>query len=122
MPTDLIGNLGLGGVSPTPIAGSGGCIWGSATFGVGVMLVQDTSFVDDPATNPDVTALEMLSFEDYTTYMFVLYEDTYTTQTMTVDGAVVLNVTVVGTNSMESERQSLVDTFYTFAPYLPPPR
>lgn len=53
------------------------------------------------------------------TYLFVLDEDTYTTQTMTRDGAVVLDATVVGSDSVESERDSLADAFRTALPYFP---
>ncbi|WP_153275282.1 DUF3558 domain-containing protein [Rhodococcus sp. P1Y] len=120
LPTELLEDLNLSGVVPTS-AGPSGCIWGNDRFALGVLLVEDTTMLPDPSSSPVVSRLETLSDGGYVTHLFVLDEDTYTTQTMTRDGAVVLNATVAGSDSMESERDSLVDTFRTVLPYFPAP-
>jgi Protein of unknown function (DUF3558) len=118
----LLGAIGLAGVNPAPVAGVGGCLWANNIFGVGVSLVEDTSYIEDPAARPEVTALETIPYADYTTYLFVLDGDTYLTQTMTERGALLLSATDLRSDGLDTDRRISADTFHAFAPYLPPPR
>jgi hypothetical protein len=122
LPEALLGALGLAGVNPAPVAGVGGCFWASNIFGVGVSLVEDTSYIENPASRPEVTALETIPYADYTTYLFVLDGDTYITQTMTERGALLLSATDLRSEGLDTDRRISADTFHAFAPYLPPPR
>nr|WP_296764245.1 DUF3558 family protein [Rhodococcus sp. (in: high G+C Gram-positive bacteria)] len=122
LPEELLSTLGLSGVSPVPIVGASGCLWAGKAFAVGVSLVEDTSHIEDVGSLPDVTALEVVPFGDYTTYLYIIDEDTSVTQTMTERGALMLTAIDIHSDGIEADRRISRDTFFAFAPYLPPPR
>ncbi len=122
LPSALLEDIDLSGVAPIPVSHANGCIWGNERIAVSLILIEDTTFVQDPASSAMVSELEMLPYENYTTYLFVLGGDTYTTQTMTKVGALTMTLVLVGATTMDVERQAMVDTFTALAPYLPPPQ
>ena len=119
---DLLEELDLTGVQPNEVPDSSGCVWASGIFALGILLVEDVPFIEDPAARTEVSDIEMLPFEDYTTYLFVLDGDMYMTQTMTERGAFMVYITRAGDASLADERESLLTVFEAIAPYFPPPR
>ncbi|MGA9871785.1 MAG: hypothetical protein WBQ44_11675 [Rhodococcus sp. (in: high G+C Gram-positive bacteria)] len=120
LPLEVLKKLDLVGTSPRPLAADlTGCVWSNATFAVGVQIVPGVTEFSDPHTNPRNSEVEELTYQDYLTYMFVFEGDGYVTQTMTEVGAVSINISSRG--SMDAARASMIGTFETIAPFLPPP-
>lgn len=122
LPADLLEDLDLPGAGPTELPGTPGCLWANDSFAIGILLIEDIAFIENPYANPEVSDVEMLPFEDYTTYLYVLDDDMYATQTMTEAGAVSMYISEAGEASLADERQSLLERFDVIAPYFPPPR
>lgn len=122
LPLDLLDELDLTGVQPNEVPDTSGCGWGSDTFALGILLIEDVTFIEDPASRTEVSDIEILPFEDYRTYLFVLDGDMYMTQTMTERGAFMVYITRAGDASLADERESLLTVFEAIAPYFPPPR
>ena len=122
LPVDLLDELDLTGVQPNEVPDTSGCVWVSDIFALGILLSEDVTFIEDPAARTEVSDIEILPFEDYTTYLFVLDGDMYMTQTMTERGAFMVYVTRAGDASLADERESLLTVFEAIAPYFPPPR
>ena len=122
LPADLLEDLDLPGAGPTELPGTPGCLWANDSFAIGILLIEDTAFIENPYANPEVSDVEMLPFEDYTTYLYVLDDDMYATQTMTEAGAVSMYISEAGNASLADERQSMLKRFDVVAPYFPPPR
>lgn len=122
LPAELLEDLDLPGVGPTELSGTPGCLWANDSFAIGILLIEDTTFIENPYANPEVSDVEMLPYGDYTTYLYVLDDDMYATQTMTEAGAVSMYISEAGNASLADERQSLLERFDVIAPYFPPPR
>ncbi|OZC46824.1 DUF3558 domain-containing protein [Rhodococcus sp. 06-621-2] len=120
LPDALLRDLDLVEAQPTAV-GELGCIWGNDRIAVSVLVFEDTSTLPDPYTSPSTTEVRTLTDGGYTTYAFLLDGDTYTTQTMTASGAVMLSANRLGVSSAEEVRAGSVDVFRVVLPYLPPP-
>ncbi|MET0199344.1 MAG: DUF3558 domain-containing protein [Rhodococcus fascians] len=120
LPDALLRDLDLAEAQPTAV-GELGCIWGNDRIAVSVLVFEDTSTLPDPYTSPSTTEVRTLTDGGYTTYAFLLDGDTYTTQTMTASGAVMLSANRLGVSSAEEVRAGSIDVFRVVLPYLPPP-